>query len=185
MKYSFPALFCIIYGSAAECNFPQWLFAWGLVRQHLYSLSDDNNLLLVPCWWWEVVQKGEKVWKYFVLDCLKKFSITFYLLKLHKNSKNHQFSVKKKVKPLHKYYPVAIGMAFSSKFVLDAKMQNIAFWIIPIKSFFRDLVALNVNFQGEQVFKALKSTENVNSKGSGLSYKQNCFFPLTILDIIL
>ena len=35
--------------------------------------------------------------------------------------------VQKKVKRLHKYCPTAIGTAFSSKFALDAKVQNSAF----------------------------------------------------------
>ena len=30
----------------------------------------------------------------------------------------------KKVKPLHKYCPPAIGTAFSTKFVLETKVQN-------------------------------------------------------------
>ena len=33
-----------------------------------------------------------------------------------------------KMKPLDKYCPVAIGTAFSFKFVFDAKVQNSTFW---------------------------------------------------------
>ena len=69
-------------------------------------------------------------------------------------------------------------MAFSSKFVLDAKMQNIAFWIIPIKSFFRDLVALNVNFQGEKVFQNTKIYRKCKFKGVWIELQTKLLFSI-------
>ena len=45
---------------------------------------------------------------------------------MHGNSKTDQFLVEK-VTLLHKYGPAAIGTVFSSKLLLDAKLQNSAF----------------------------------------------------------
>ena len=47
---------------------------------------------------------------------------------MHEYSNNDQFlGEKSKVKRLHEYCPAAIGMAFSTKFLLDAKVRNSGF----------------------------------------------------------
>ena len=55
----------------------------------------DNNLVLFYLWWIEFVLKAEKVYKCFLQDCLKTFLLVFTSLKMHWNSKNEQFLVKK------------------------------------------------------------------------------------------
>ena len=55
----------------------------------------DNNLVLFYLWWIEFMLKAEKVYKCFLQDCLKTFLLVFTSLKMHWNSKNEQFLVKK------------------------------------------------------------------------------------------
>ena len=55
-------------------KFPNFLrsksyFVRQLVRQLLHLLSGDNNVVPFYLWWREILQKSEKVSKYFVQDC--------------------------------------------------------------------------------------------------------------------
>ena len=59
------------------------------------SLCGDNNLISLHFWWSEIVLKSEKVYKFFVQDCLKNFLLVFICLKMSWNPKNYQFSVEK------------------------------------------------------------------------------------------
>ena len=65
--------------------------------------------------------KPEKVYTYFVEDCLEIFFLVFTFLKIHGNSKNDQYLVEQ-VKHLHKHCPALIGAPSSTKFRLDAKV---------------------------------------------------------------
>ena len=58
----------------------------------LMIISNSISLLKGSC------AKREKVWRYLILDWLKIFLLLFTSLKLHRNSKNHQFLAKKKSK---------------------------------------------------------------------------------------
>ena len=81
----------------------------------------------------------------FVQYCLKFFVLGFICLKIHAISKNDQFLVKK-VKPLCKSSPDAIGTAFSAKFSLDARVQSSAFWVMSNLGLFCNSTATNLNF---------------------------------------
>ena len=67
---------------------------------------------------------------------------------------------------IHGSYPTAIGTTFNVKFVLDAKVQNKAFWN-----------TWNLGF----CCNSVEFTEDVNSRGLGLVRNKN-MFPQTILD---
>ena len=57
-----------------------------------------------------------------------RLSENFCFFEMHEYSKNDQFlGEKSKVQRLHEYCPAAIGMAFSTKFLLDAKVRNSGF----------------------------------------------------------
>ena len=48
---------------------------------------------------------------------------------MHGNYKNDHFLVENS-KPLHKYWPAALGTVFSTKFLLDAQIQDSGVWNI-------------------------------------------------------
>ena len=127
------------------------------------SLCGDNNLISLHLWWREIVLKSEKVYKFFVQNCLKNFLLVFICLKMSWNPKNYQFLVEKS-KSLHKYCPVATGTALSPKFRLDTKLQNSVFWKISYSDFFCNWVALNINLKSKWDFSNSKSTKNVKSR---------------------
>ena len=52
---------------------PKSYVAWQLVKQHVDSLSGDNNLFPFHLWRREIVLKSEKVSKCFVQDCSMKY----------------------------------------------------------------------------------------------------------------
>ena len=56
-----------------------------LMRKLVHSLSGDNNLVPFHLWWRKIVLKSEKVYKYFVQDCLETFSEIFTSLKMASN----------------------------------------------------------------------------------------------------
>ena len=78
-------------------------------------------------------------------------------LKMHGKFKVDQHLVKK-VKHFHRYLPAAISKIFSTKFELEAKVQNSTFWYMSNLSFSDNSVALNINlncqisFQGPRFF---------------------------------
>ena len=83
----------------------------------------------------------------------ENFPFSFYFLKLHRESANDQFFVEKK-------------LSFSTKFVFDAKFQNIAFWNMPNLGLGCNSVSLNMNFKVNESFELLKFEGNVSSKRS-------------------
>ena len=70
---------------------------------------------------------------------------------MHGYSKNDHFTCEK-VKPFHKNCPAAIGTAFSTKFVLETKVQNNAFWNRSSLGLCHSSVALSISFRSEWVF---------------------------------
>ena len=67
---------------------------------------------------------------------------------MHRNSKDNQLLVKK-LKPVHKYCLVAIRTTFSTKVVLDCKVQNRTPLNISNLGLFSNSVALTINFKTE------------------------------------
>ena len=67
----------------------------------------------------------EKVYNFFVHDCLKIFVSDLASLKIHGNVKSNQFLVEKKEKSFHKYWPASIGATFGIKFLLNAKVLTL------------------------------------------------------------
>ena len=79
--------------------------------------------------------------------------------------------LKKKVRSVHGYCPVATGTAFSTKFILDAKMKNSVFWKISCADTFSNWVALNINLKSEWDFSNIRNFRKCKIKVSGLSYQ--------------
>ena len=126
-------------------------------------------------WWWYsssvlfmMKRNFAKKWnvsKYFVQDCLKIYLLVFSSLKMHWNSKNDQFLVKK-VEPLQIYCPTAIGTAFHPKFVFDAKVHNSAFWNISYLGLCCNWIALSINLKNKWVFRNTKISRKCQIKRS-------------------
>ena len=80
----------------------------------------------------------------------------------------------KKINLLHNYSPAAIGTAFSTKFVLDTKLRNSAFWNISKLGICCNSVILNINFKKEWVLRNTKIYRKCNQTLClGLIRKEN------------
>ena len=100
----------------------------------------------------------EKVYKYFVHDCLKILLLAFTSLKLHRNSKNDQFFLEKR-KNSALVLPYSIGVTFSS-FTQNSASSN-----IPNLGLSDNSPELNMS----ESFEILKYVANVNSIEPGPS----------------
>ena len=74
--------------------------------------------------------KTLKSLKFSVQGCLKILLLVFHSLKMHENIYIYISFWKKKGKPLYKSCHIATETVFSTKFVVDAKVQNGNFWNI-------------------------------------------------------
>ena len=137
------------------------------MKQLVHSFSGDKNLVPFRLRQRKTVLKSEKVSECFVPDCLKISLSVFTCLIMHWNRRNDQFLVDKKsfLKPS----PAATGTAFSPKFILDAKVQNNAFWKISYSGTFCNWVALNINLKCKWACWNTKIFRKSETKGPGPS----------------
>ena len=85
---------------------------------------------------------------------------------------------KKNIRSFKRYYPTVISLTFSAKFVLEYKVQNIAFWRIDKILLFEELNMLPLatslllwlsNSTAWKALEILKIAQIVNCKGCGPS----------------
>ena len=140
------------------------------------SLCGNYYLILFHLRWRETVLKPKKVYKCFVQDCLNLivFFLVFTAFKMHGNFNNDLILVER-------IMFVKIGIAFSIKFVVVAKLKKSPFWNVSKLGFCCNSVVLNINFKSKWVFfLTLKYTENINARGLGRVRDENVFLQVIL-----
>lgn len=131
-----------------------------LIRQLVHSRSGVNNWVTFHLWWMEMVPKSEKMFRYFIQDCLKISPLVFPSSKMQGNSKNLQFLAEKnKITFLLQLKPL---LARNLCFTIMCKSEIRAFWNIPNFRLCWNFVALMISFRIEWVLRNIKIYRKCN-----------------------